>query len=59
MPTNMDTLKTNFKQNTTFDKMAWVNRPSFKFSESFNVVLFGKVLFRDQNPKGGSGKDIV
>ncbi len=53
MPTNMDTLKTNFKQNATFDKIAWVNRPSFKFSGSFNVVPFGKVLFRDQSPKGG------
>ncbi|MCP4990458.1 MAG: endonuclease/exonuclease/phosphatase family protein [Colwellia sp.] len=53
MPANMDTLRTNFKQNATFDKIAWVNRPSFKFNGNVNVVPFGKVLFRDQNPKGG------
>jgi endonuclease/exonuclease/phosphatase family metal-dependent hydrolase len=53
MPANMDTLKTNFAQDATFDKIAWVKRRSFKFSGNFNTVPFGKVLFQDQKPKGG------
>ncbi len=28
-------------------------RRSFKFSEKFNTVPFGKVLFQDKKPKGG------
>ena len=53
MPKKMDTLKTNFAQDATFDKIAWVKRRSFKFNENFNTVPFGKVLFRDKKPKGG------
>ncbi|WP_421919540.1 endonuclease/exonuclease/phosphatase family protein [Marinifilum sp.] len=53
MPDKMNELKTNFLQTSTYDKIAWVKRDSFQFSGNCNVVPFGKVLFQDQNPKGG------
>lgn len=53
MPLNMDSLGTNFAQSKTFDKIAWVNRKSFKHTGKCNVVPFGKVLYQDQTPKGG------
>lgn len=53
MPRNMDTLKTNFKMNATYDKIAWVNRHSFSFTKKVNVVPFGRVVFQDRKPKGG------
>jgi len=52
-PPTLDNLKTNFAQDATFDKIAWVKRPSFKFTGKANVVPFGKVLFQDARPKGG------
>lgn len=53
IPPKMKDLKTNFLRNKTFDKIAWVNRPSFTFTDNVNVVPFGEVLFQDQTPKGG------
>ncbi|MFC1478066.1 endonuclease/exonuclease/phosphatase family protein [Candidatus Margulisiibacteriota bacterium] len=53
MPPNLTELKTNFKRNKTFDKIAWVKRRSFSFTGQANVIPFGEVLFQDQNPKGG------
>jgi endonuclease/exonuclease/phosphatase family metal-dependent hydrolase len=53
MPQAMDNLNTNFSRTKTFDKIAWVDRPSFIFEERLNVVPFGEVLFQDKNPKGG------
>jgi exonuclease III len=53
MPPNMHELCTNFGMDKTFDKIAWVDRPSFSFSGKCNVVPFQKVLYQDANPKGG------
>jgi len=53
MPSNMDSLKTNFLMDATYDKIAWVNRKSFSFTGKANVVPFGKDLFRDHSPPGG------
>ena len=53
MPPNMEQLKTNFLRTATYDKIAWVNRPSFSFTGNVNVIPFGDVLFQDQNPTGG------
>jgi len=53
MPDNMNTLKTNFIRDKTFDKIAWVDRPSFSFSGKCNVIPFGEVLYQDASPKGG------
>ncbi|MCZ6492125.1 MAG: endonuclease/exonuclease/phosphatase family protein [Acidobacteria bacterium] len=53
MPAQLRTLKTNFLQTATYDKIVWVDRPSFSFKDKINVVPFGQVLFRDRNPKGG------
>ncbi len=53
MPDILNDLKTNFARNATYDKIAWVNRPSFSFTGQINVVPFGEVLFQDQTPKGG------
>lgn len=53
MPGNMDVLKTNFSQTKTYDKIAWVDRPSFSFSGKCNVLPFKKALFQDRDPPGG------
>ncbi|MDY6892261.1 MAG: endonuclease/exonuclease/phosphatase family protein, partial [Chloroflexota bacterium] len=53
MPPAMAALKTNFLRDATYDKIAWVNRPSFSFSGNVNVVPFGDVVFQDREPKGG------
>jgi len=53
MPPNMNTLRTNFSRDATYDKIAWVKRPSFSFNGNLNVVPFGDVLFQDADPKGG------
>ncbi len=53
MPASLKTLKTNFSRNATYDKIAWVDRPSFSFSGNVNVIPFGDVLFQDHNPEGG------
>jgi endonuclease/exonuclease/phosphatase family metal-dependent hydrolase len=56
MPPGMDNLKTNFNRNATYDKIAWVNRDTFRFAGNFNVVPYGDVLYQDQNPKGGEAE---
>ena len=53
VPPEMNNLKTNFSRTKTFDKIAWVERPSFNFSKKCNVLPFGRALFRDQHPPGG------
>ena len=53
MPPGMDDLHTNFKRNATYDKIAWVDRPSFEYAGNFNIVPFGDVLFQDEDPPGG------
>lgn len=53
MPKKLSKLKTNFLMTATYDKIAWVDRPSFSFTGKCNVVPFGKVLYQDASPKGG------
>jgi endonuclease/exonuclease/phosphatase family metal-dependent hydrolase len=55
MPPHMNTLNTNFNQNKTFDKIAWIKdkHSSFSHTEKCNVVPFGKVVYQDTDPKGG------
>ena len=53
MPSKMNILHTNFLRNKTFDKVAWVDRPSFSFKGKCNIVPFGDVLYQDVSPKGG------
>lgn len=45
--------RTNFGRTKTFDRIVWVKRKSFSFTDKINLVPFGKVLFQDKNPKGG------
>jgi exonuclease III len=45
--------RTNFGRTKTFDRIVWVKRESFEFTEKINVVPFGEVLFQDKAPKGG------
>ncbi len=48
MPSNMDTLKTNYLQTGTYDKIAWVKRKDFIYEEdSCNIVKYNDVLFQD------------
>ena len=53
MPPEFHDLKTNFLRTRTFDKIVWVDRPSFVFTGAMNVIPFGEVLFQDKDPKGG------
>ena len=59
MPPGMDNLGTNFSQTKTFDKIAWLPRPDFKFSGKFDVVPFGKVLYKETGqPTDAARKEI-
>ena len=53
MPDKLKSLTTNFKRTKTYDKIAYVERDSFKFEGKCNVVPFYKVLYQDKDPKGG------
>jgi len=53
MPQRLDSLTTNFKRSGTYDKIAWVNRPDFRFSGQVNVVPFYRVVYQDNDPAGG------
>ena len=52
MPPKLRNLKTNFARDKTYDKIVWVDRPSFDFTKKMNVVPFGDVLYRSQRGKG-------
>lgn len=49
MPPGMDNLCTNYSRTETYDKIAWIDRPDFKFAGNFGVVPFGDVLYKDQD----------
>ena len=53
MPERMNSLTTNFKRTGTYDKIAWVDRPDFRFSGQMNVVPYYKVVYQDKDPIGG------
>ena len=46
MPRGMNTLGTNFTQNKTFDKIAWIPSDEFEFNGKFGVIPFGNVLYK-------------
>jgi endonuclease/exonuclease/phosphatase family metal-dependent hydrolase len=47
MPAGMNTLPTNFDQNKTFDKIAWIPSGEFEFTGQYGVVPFGEVLYKE------------
>ncbi len=47
MPQGMNDLNTNFSQTKSYDKIAWLARPGFKFDGKFGVVPFGDVLYKE------------
>ena len=49
--------RTNFARTKTYDRIVWVKRKSFAFTNEINVVPFGKVLFPDKAAKGGKKGD--
>lgn len=53
MPKNLDELNTNFDRNRTFDKIAWINRPSFSFTGKCNIVPFYQAVYQDTEAPGG------
>jgi len=59
MPPGMDSLGTNFSQTKTFDKIAWLPRPDFKFSGKFGVVPFGKVLYKEAGQPANAARKNV
>ena len=56
MPPGMKNLKTNFLRTKTYDKIAWLPRKGFVCEDSFNVVPYGKVLYKEpgQSKKAAS-----
>ena len=48
MPPGMNALGTNFGQDKTFDKIAWVPSRQFDFTGDFGVIPFGDVLYQEQ-----------
>lgn len=59
MPPGMDNLGTNFDQDGTYDKIAWLPRPAFKFDGKFGVVPFGDVLYKEAGqPAKAARKEI-
>lgn len=52
MPQAMEQLGTNFDGSRTFDKIAWVPRPSFVFAGKCDALPFGEVLFQEKGPDG-------
>lgn len=59
MPEGMDNLGTNFTQTKTFDKIAWLPRPDFKFSGKFGVVPFGDVLYKEAGQPANEARKRV
>lgn len=59
MPTGMDDLGTNFSQTKTFDKIAWLPRPNFKFTGKFGVVPFGKVLYKESGQAASAARKAI
>lgn len=53
MPDKLDSLTTNFLRTGTYDKIAWVDRPDFKFSGKVNVVPYYKAVYQEKSPPGG------
>jgi exonuclease III len=47
MPKQLNDIKTNYSQNKTFDKIAWVNRESFDFNNNCNIVPYGNILYQE------------
>lgn len=56
MPKNLDKLNTNFDRDKTFDKIAWIDRPSFSFSGKCNVVPFYQAVYQEAAPPGGAAE---
>lgn len=59
MPSDMDNLGTNFSQTKTYDKIAWLPRPNFKFSGKFDAVPFGKVLYKETGQPADAARRAV
>jgi exonuclease III len=59
MPADMDSLGTNFGQNKTFDKIAWVPNDSFKFKNKIGVVPFGKVLYKESGQPADAARQAI
>lgn len=59
MPDGMNELCTNFGQDKTFDKIAWLPRPGFDFSGNFGVVPFGDVLYKEAGQPPSAARSEV
>ena len=58
-PPGMDNQGTNYSQTGTYDKIAWIDRPDFKFAGNFGVVPFGEVLYKEPGqPANAARKEI-
>jgi len=59
MPAGMNMLATNFDQDKTFDKIAWIPSDEFEFTGKFGVVPFGDALYRDAGqPADAARKEV-
>lgn len=48
MPRRMNSTGTNYRQDKTYDKIAWLPSNEFEFTGKFGVVPFGDVLYSDK-----------
>ncbi len=51
MPPGMNTVGTNFGQDKTYDKIAWLPSDEFEFTGKFGVIPFGDVLYQERGKK--------
>lgn len=59
MPAGMNTLGTNFDQDKTFDKIAWVPSDEFEFTGQFGVVPFGDVLYKEHGQEDDAARKEI
>ena len=52
----MQNIKTNYARTRTYDKIVWVDRPSFCPTGRMNVVPFGRAVFREMGKNGAKAE---
>ena len=59
MPEGMNDLGTNYDQSKTYDKIAWLPRDHFEFTDEFGAIAFGEVLYKERGqPRAEARRQI-
>ena len=59
MPSGMNTVGTNFGQDKTYDKIAWLPSDEFEFTGNFGVIPFGDVLYQEPGQEADAGRKEI